>query len=149
MSSKTTVSITAQNREVSVTHSAVLIVDDEPLVRETVSELLSSAGLSTLEAKNGLEALEVLNKRAYAVAVLLTDIRMPGGMNGIDLARIAQRSWPWIKIILMSGYYESGPDGLPSNARFVAKPWQPQEMINNVLGAASEFAAIQTSAALH
>jgi hypothetical protein len=39
--------------------------------------------------------------------------------------------------------------GCSGNARFVAKPWQPQEMINNVLGAASEFAAIQTSAALH
>lgn len=132
-----------------MTHSAVLIVDDEPLVRDTVSELLSGAGLSILEAKNGVEALEVLNKRAHAVAVLLTDIRMPGGMDGIDLARIAQRAWPWIKVILMSGYYEGGPDGLPDNARFVAKPWQPQEMINNVLGAASEFAAIQTSAALH
>jgi CheY-like chemotaxis protein len=71
---------------VSVTHSAVLTVDDEPLVRDTVSELLSG---SILEAKNGAEALEVLNKRAHAVAVLLTDIRMPGGVDGIDLARIA------------------------------------------------------------
>jgi CheY-like chemotaxis protein len=44
-----------------VTHSAVLIVDDEPLVRDTVSELLSGAGLSILEAKNGAEALEVLS----------------------------------------------------------------------------------------
>jgi CheY-like chemotaxis protein len=74
---------------VCVTHSAVLTVDDEPLVRDTVSELLSGAGLSILEAKNGAEALEVLNKRAHAVAVLLTDIRMPGGVDGIDLARIA------------------------------------------------------------
>ena len=133
----------------SVTHSAVLIVDDEPLVRDTVSELLSSAGLFTLEAKNGTEALELLNKQAHAVAVLLTDIRMPGGVDGIDLARIAQHTWPWIKVILMSGYYEDGRDGLPGNARFIAKPWQPQEVINNVLGAASEFAAIQTSAAVH
>jgi two-component system, response regulator PdtaR len=130
-------------------NSAVLIVDDEPLIRETVSELLSSAGLPTLEAANGVEALEMLSKNGHAVAVLLTDIRMPGGMNGIDLARIAQRTWPWIKVIVMSGFYDSGPDGLPCNARFIAKPWQPQEVINNVLHAASEFAAIQTSAALH
>ena len=130
-------------------HSAVLIVDDEPLIRETVSELLSSAGLSTLEATNGVEALELLNKNGHAVSVLLTDIRMPGGMSGIDLARITQRTWPWIKVIVMSGYYSSGPDGLPGNARFIPKPWQPQEVINNVLHAASEFAAVQTSAALH
>jgi CheY-like chemotaxis protein len=132
-----------------VRDSAVLIVDDEPLIRETVSELLSSAGLSTLEATNGPAALEMLHKNGHAIAVLLTDIRMPGGMSGIDLARIAQRTWPWIKVIVMSGYYETGPDGLPCNARFLPKPWQPQEVINNVLHAASEFAAIQTSAALH
>jgi CheY-like chemotaxis protein len=130
-------------------NSAVLIVDDEPLIRETVAELLSSAGLSTLEATNGVEALDVLNKSGHAVAVLLTDIRMPGGLNGIDLARIAQRTWPWIKVIVMSGFYDSGPDGLPGNARFISKPWQAQEVINNVLRAQSEFAAIQTSAALH
>ena len=139
----------SQIGEESVIHSAVLIVDDEPLIRETVSELLSGAGLSTFEAKNGREALEILNKNGHAVAVLLTDIRMPGGMDGIDLARIAQRAWPWIKVILMSGYYESGPDGLPCNARFISKPWHPQDVINNVLHAASEFAAVQTSAAVH
>jgi CheY-like chemotaxis protein len=132
-----------------VTHSAVLIVDDEPLIRETISELLSGAGLSTFEATNGLEALEMLNKNGHTVAILLTDIRMPGGMDGIDLARIAQRTWPWIKVIVMSGYYEDGPDGLPGNARFIQKPWQPQDVINNVLHAASEFAAVQTSAAFH
>jgi CheY-like chemotaxis protein len=130
-------------------NSAVLIVDDEPLIRETVAELLSSAGLSTLEATNGVEALDLLNKSGHAVAVLLTDIRMPGGMDGIDLARIAQRTWPWIKVIVMSGFYDSGPDGLPGNARFISKPWQAQEVINNVLRAQSEFAAIQTGAALH
>jgi CheY-like chemotaxis protein len=132
-----------------VGQSAVLIVDDEPLIRETVSELLSGAGIATLEAKNGVEALEMLNKNGHTVAVLLTDIRMPGGMDGIDLARIALSTWPWIKIILMSGHYDGGPDGLPVNARFIAKPWQAEEIINNVLRAASEFAAIQTSAALH
>ena len=91
----------------------------------------------------------MLNKAGHTVAVLLTDVRMPGGMNGIDLARIAQRRWPWIKVIVMSGYYDSGPDGLPGNARFILKPWQPQDVINKVLHAASEFAAVQTSAALH
>lgn len=130
-------------------NSAVLIVDDEPLIRETVSELLSGAGLATLEATNSLEALEMLNKNGHRVGVLLTDIRMPGGMDGIDLARVAQRTWPWIRVIIMSGHYESGPGGLPCDARFIAKPWQAQDVINNVLRAASEFAAVQTSAALH
>ncbi|MBV8848726.1 MAG: response regulator [Methylobacteriaceae bacterium] len=129
--------------------SAVLIVDDEPLIRETVSELLSGAGLSILEATNGDEALEMLSRRGHMVAVLLTDVRMPGEMNGIDLARLTQSTWPWIKVIVMSGFYERGPEELPRNARFISKPWQPNEVINNVLHAASEFAAIQPTAALH
>jgi FixJ family two-component response regulator len=74
---------------------------------------------------------------------------MPGSMNGIDLARIAHRTWPWIKVIVMSGFYDSGPDGLPGNARFISKPWQAQDIINNVLRAQSEFAAVQMSEALH
>jgi DNA-binding NtrC family response regulator len=90
-----------------------------------------------------------LKKTGQTIAVLLTDIRMPGDVNGIELARIALKTWPWLKVIVMSGYYDSGPDELPCRARFICKPWQPEDIINNVLSAASEFAAIQTSAALH
>jgi len=97
---------------VSVTHSAVLIVDDEPLVRDTVSELLSGAGLSILEAKNGAEALEVLNKRAYAVAVFV-DGYPHAGRRRWDRPRAHRVTQLAFKVILMSGYYD-GADGLPA-----------------------------------
>jgi CheY-like chemotaxis protein len=126
---------------------AVLIVDDEPLIRETLAEMLSGTSLLILEAADSREALEILKKRAYQVAILITDVRMPGEMDGLDLARSAQRSWPWIRVIVMSGHYETGPDRLPRNARYLAKPWQSHEMVESVSKAASEFHAMQTGIA--
>ena len=105
---------------------SVLIVDDEPIIRESVSELLTGIGLSTLQASDTPQALELLSQRAHTVAVLLTDIKMPGPMNGLDLARVAQKSWPWIRVIVMSGFWESGPEGLPDTAAFIAKPYLPE-----------------------
>src|ERR1700750_479499 len=103
---------------------AVLIVDDEPLVRETLAEMLSGTSLVIFEAADSREAVEIWRKRAYQVAILITDVRMPGEMDGLDLASLVQRSWPWIRLIVMSGLYETGPDRLPRNARYLAKPWQ-------------------------
>jgi CheY-like chemotaxis protein len=124
-------------------NSAVLIVDDEPLVRETLAEMLSGIGLDVLEAGDSAAALEVLKKRGHQVSILVTDVRMPGAMDGLDLANIAQNSWPWIRVIVMSAHYETGPDRLPANARYVTKPWQSHNMVESVRRAASEFEAMQ------
>jgi CheY-like chemotaxis protein len=124
-------------------NSAVLIVDDEPLVRETLAEMLSGIGLDVLEAADSSEALEVLKKRAHQVSILVTDVRMPGGMDGLDLANIAQNSWPWIRVIVMSAHYETGPDRLPRNARYLSKPWQSHDMVESVRAAISEFRGMQ------
>ena len=59
--------------------AGVLIVEDEPLLRSMAVEFLSEAGLVTFEADNAIEALDLLNHRAAEVAVLFTDVRMPGG----------------------------------------------------------------------
>jgi CheY-like chemotaxis protein len=123
---------------------AVLIVDDEPLVRELLAEMLSGMSLVIFEAADSRDALEILEKRAYQVAILITDVRMPGELDGLDLANVVQKSWPWIRVIVMSGHYETGPDRLPRNARYLTKPWQSHEMVENVTKAASEFHAMQT-----
>ncbi|GAC1337896.1 MAG: hypothetical protein NVSMB26_25210 [Beijerinckiaceae bacterium] len=129
---------------------AILIVDDEPLVRDFVADILSEAGMTTLQAGNGDEALEVLRKKAVKVAVLLTDVRMPGELDGLDLAHVAQKSWPWIKVVLMSAVDISrAPDKLPRDARFLSKPWRHQEMTNSIRDAVSDFQKVQTCATLH
>jgi CheY-like chemotaxis protein len=106
-------------------------------------EFLSEAGLVTFEAENATEALELLNHRAPEVAVLFTDVRMPGSMDGLELARVAHNSWPWIRVIVTSGAFGKPSDKLPDDADFLRKPWLPLDLLAHVLKAATEFNTLQ------
>src|SRR5436305_11239383 len=113
--------------------SSVLIVDDEPSVRNVLTEMLSDSGLPILEAGDASEALNTLRKAGGNICVMVTDVRMPGFVNGLDLAKFVQNSWPWVKVIVMSGFADSVHAELPSNVRFLAKPWEPSQMMSNIL----------------
>jgi DNA-binding NtrC family response regulator len=128
--------------------SSVLIVDDEPTVRNVLTEMLSDSGLPILEAGDASEALNTLRKAGGNICVMVTDVRMPGFLNGLDLAKFVQNSWPWVKVIVMSGFGETVSE-LPRNTRFVPKPWQPDQMMGNILGAAADFEAVQRVASIH
>jgi len=126
--------------------AAVLIVEDEPLLRSMAVEFLSEAGLVTFEADNAIQALELLNHCAAEIAVLFTDVRMPGSMDGLELARVAHMSWPWIRVIVTSGALGKPSDTLPEDADFLRKPWLPLDLLAHVQKAATEFNAMQTAA---
>jgi CheY-like chemotaxis protein len=126
--------------------AAVLIVEDEPLLRSMAVEFLSEAGLVTFEADNAIQALELLNHCAAEIAVLFTDVRMPGSMDGLELARVAHMSWPWIRVIVTSGAFGKPSDTLPEDSDFLRKPWLPLDLLAHVLKAATEFNAMQTAA---
>ena len=123
--------------------AGVLIVEDEPLLRSMAVEFLSEAGLQTFEAENAEEALDLLQERAGEVAVLFTDVRMPGSIDGLELARVAHSSWPWIRVIVTSGAFGKPSDTLPNDADFLRKPWLPLDLLAHVLKAATEFDAMQ------
>lgn len=108
----------------------VLLVEDEPLVREIAAIALSDAGVEVIEAASGDGALEVLNGRSD-IRVVFTDINMPGRLDGLDLARLVNERWPAVQVALTSGRPLSGspPDGVD---RFMAKPYQLDEMIQVV-----------------
>jgi PAS domain S-box-containing protein len=80
-----------------------LVVDDEPDVLEAAAALFRSIGYEVYTASNGLDALDIL-KRTRDISVLLSDVMMPNGMNGIALAQQARRLYPQVKIVLVSGY---------------------------------------------
>jgi CheY-like chemotaxis protein len=103
-------------------------------------------GLVTFEADNAIQALELLNHCAAEIAVLFTDVRMPGSMDGLELARVAHMSWPWIRVIVTSGAFGKPSDTLPEDADFLRKPWLPLDLLAHVLKAAMEFNAMQTAA---
>lgn len=80
-----------------------LVVDDEPDVLEVAAALLCSIGYEVYTASSGQDALEIL-KRIKDISVLFSDIMMPNGMNGIELAQNTRKLYPSVKILLASGY---------------------------------------------
>ena len=100
-----------------------LLVEDDPNVRKIVRRLLLDLGFAVLEAETGVEALQILD-RTSGIQLLLSDVVMPGGVDGRQVARHAMRRGQVPKIILMSGYAPELPDsnGLPGVA-LLAKPF--------------------------
>jgi CheY-like chemotaxis protein len=104
----------------------VLVVEDEFLIRMLVADELRSLGFTVIEAGSADEAVPILLSDA-PVHVLITDVRMPGSMDGVELARRARRARPAIKVIMTSGH---GPD-VPRGAAdaYLAKPFDVGEVI--------------------
>src|SRR3954453_7203394 len=98
----------------------ILFVDDEPTVRKVLTEMLSDTHFQPVEAASAGDALKLLRQRGPQISVL---IRMPGILDGLDLAKFTRNSWPWIKIIVTTGFAES-VEALPDNVRFLPKPWR-------------------------
>jgi two-component system, cell cycle sensor histidine kinase and response regulator CckA len=83
----------------------ILVVEDEPFVREITCEVLESAGFHVLKARNAAEARTVFRDHRKAVQLLLIDVLLPGG-NGRDLAREFKTTNPALRVICISGYPE-------------------------------------------
>ena len=111
--------------------STVLVVEDDWLLRLIAVEILEEAGFVALEAANADEAIVMLEQRMDIEAVL-TDVDMPGTMNGLKLAHAVRHRWPPIKIIIVSGKTHLSDADLPSGARFLAKPYSVPGMIGEL-----------------
>ena len=109
-----------------LTGAKILVVEDDPDVREMIVGILSDLGYQTLVATNGPEALAILN-RDRSVDLLFTDIVMPAGMSGTELAQRALRLRPDLKILLSSGYTRETAQSRAGRLRFpfIAKPYRP------------------------
>jgi CheY-like chemotaxis protein len=84
----------------------VLMVEDEPLLRSQISRQLCDLGYSVEEAESGVQALEIL-KSDPDFDLLFTDIVMPGGVSGIELAERARQVRPQLKVLLTTGYADA------------------------------------------
>ena len=108
---------------------AVLIVEDDQLLRLFTVQMVEEAGFRALQANNADEAVAILEARSD-IALLLTDINMSGGMDGLKLAHAVRNRWPPIKIIVISGRVSEYD--LPTDSRFLAKPYQTETMISEI-----------------
>ena len=81
----------------------VLVVEDDADARSTLAAMVTELGYRVLEAENGASALPLLEQER-PVNILLSDVIMPGGMNGVDLAKAARKRRPDLKVLFVSGY---------------------------------------------
>ncbi len=114
----------------------ILVVDDDPILRQSAVEALEGRGYAVIQARDGVEAVEVFQERATEVALVLLDVAMPrkDGREALaDLIRIR----PGVRVVLCSGYHEqevlAGSVG-QQVAGFLAKPYRVRELLQAVRG---------------
>jgi len=83
-------------------HATILVVEDEVLVRIMVADELRAQGYTVIEATNASEAISVLHS-SMRIDLVLTDIRMPGDLDGLGLARMMRSEYPLVKVVMASG----------------------------------------------
>lgn len=113
------------------TKAPVLVVEDEMFIRMVAVDALEETGFSIVEAGDAHEALEVL-ERTPGIALIFTDINMPGSLDGMDLAAEVARRWPHIEIIVTSGGVSLNSADIPDAGTFLPKPYATQNLIDMV-----------------
>ena len=117
----------------------VLVVEDEPLLRMFAADILADAGYAVIEAGTAEEALQLIATGPPLVAVM-TDVEMPGQIDGLELARIIEAQCKTIAVVLVSGQRLPRPDELPARALFLAKPYSADRLIETLHAAVGDDA---------
>jgi len=131
--------VKARNESVSMPPGngtgTILLVEDEAAVRELASALLKRNGYQVIEADSGLAALEMWKEKCAQIDLLVTDMVMPGGVSGHDLAGYLLQVKPALKVVYTSGY---GPDRTGQDSkhaegvRFVPKPYTSGQLLQAI-----------------
>ncbi|MBV2149959.1 response regulator [Sphingobium sp. AS12] len=107
--------------------AAILVVEDEALVRAMAADILLDAGYRIFQAGDAPDALAILEERDDIGAVF-TDIEMPG-MTGLALAATIRDRWPCVALLITSGRLRPGAGEMPTGADYLAKPYHPDELV--------------------
>lgn len=127
-------SLADRARPVAGKGETILVVEDNVALRRVVIRQLTELNYVTLEAENPKQALTLLERET--AALLFSDIVMPGGMDGFDLAALALARWPDLKVLLTSGFSRTraneGTQGLPNSVRLISKPYRRDELASTI-----------------
>ena len=107
----------------------ILLVEDEPAVRELFAQALACAGYLVHEARNGQEALKLFDQHGDSIDLLLTDLRMPF-IGGAELAELLRERRRTLKLICVSGYPSAGDDDPAVD--FLSKPFSREDLLSKV-----------------
>ncbi len=113
----------------------VLVVEDEPVLRNLVRRVLARSGYEVLTAANADEAIHVADAHPAPIHLMVTDVVMPGAMNGRDLGRYLGARRPQMRVLYMSGYAENAivhQGVLDRDVAFLPKPFSPSNLIDKV-----------------
>jgi len=107
----------------SANGETILLIEDNQTVRRAISTMLDMLGYKVLTAGNGPEAMELAHD-SHVIDLLLSDIVMPGGMNGFEISEKIREHRPTLKCLFMSGYASLPDNQIPQNADFLGKPFE-------------------------
>ena len=114
----------------------VLVIEDEPLQRLYLVDLIEQAGFGTVEACSADEAIAILQVR-NDIRIVFADLDMPRSVDGLKVAASIRDRWPPIEIVLTSGRATPAADLIPARSRFVSKPYDERQLIRAI----QDFAA--------
>jgi len=107
----------------------VLIVEDDAELRSLTAALFEDEEMNVIECESAEAALATLLIGGHEVAMIFADVRLRGVMDGIDLAREVKMRWPRLPVILTSGHPRDRVGYLPLGVGYMAKPWQPLDVM--------------------
>jgi len=109
----------------------ILIVDDEPLLRFDLVDFFEQAGWRVFDAGTADAAIALLDAHPY-IRVVLTDVQMPGGMDGLKLAHHVRERFPPTALFVVSGHIPVAESDLPAQAVFLPKPFDPHRLLRQI-----------------
>ncbi len=113
--------------------TVVLVVEDEPIIRWNAVTTIEDAGYEVVEASNADDAIVLLELRAD-IALVFSDIEMPGSMDGLKLIECIRRQWPPVALVLTSGRRTPASEEMPSNTTFLRKPYPEDALLKALAG---------------
>lgn len=118
-------------QSIPVDTGTILIVEDEAIVRFELVDLFEEAGYRVFEAQDADQAIGVL-QREREIHIVLTDVQMPGSMDGLRLAHHIRERYPPTLLLVMSGARPIAESELPEHSAFVAKPFDPRRLLGQI-----------------
>jgi CheY-like chemotaxis protein len=116
----------------NILSATVLVAEDDPFIRLVIVEYLREGGFEVIEAGSADEAVMIL-RSGRPVDLLFTDVRMPGSMDGCDLARLVRTEWPETRVILTSGYSSALATARTQVSEMVVpKPYRPHLVLETI-----------------
>ncbi len=109
----------------------VLLVEDEPVIREIMAESLADAGYDVVQATSGDEAIGIIRARSHTFSILVTDFHLPGDANGADVAACLRVEYPGLPVVIASGRPDVFKPAWRTKLDYglLRKPYVPRELV--------------------